>query len=177
MTQEQVILLDEQYQYIGQMDKAKVHHRHTPLHLGFSCYIFNHQGQVLLTRRALSKKTWPGVWSNSVCGHPAPGELIEHAVIRRARHELGLNIAHPRLLVDNYYYWAQDASGIVEHEYCPIFKARSISPLILNTQEVMDYQWVNPKSVVTAVADIPQLLSPWMIEQVKLLQQRGLWFV
>lgn len=177
MKQEQVILLDEQYQRIGQMDKAKVHHRQTPLHLGFSCYIVNHQGQVLLTRRALGKKTWPGVWSNSVCGHPAPDELIENAVIRRARHELGLNIAHPKLLVDNYHYWAQDVSGIVEHEYCPIFKARSISALKLNTQEVMDYQWVNPKSVVAAVTDIPQLLSPWMIEQVKLLQQRGLWFV
>ena len=59
-------------QPIGTAPKASVHHREALLHLGFSCYLFDPAGRVPLTRRALSKATWPGVWSNSYCGHPEP---------------------------------------------------------------------------------------------------------
>ncbi|MFM2478920.1 isopentenyl-diphosphate Delta-isomerase [Celerinatantimonas sp. MCCC 1A17872] len=175
MYSEQVVLLNEQHQSIGQMAKIDVHHQQTPLHLGFSCYILNSSGQLLITRRALNKKTWAGVWTNSVCGHPAPNELIGDAVIRRSREELGLNISQPKLLIDDYSYWARDASGVVEYEYCPIWVARAISPLALNDDEVIDYQWVNPEFLAKASALTPGVFSPWMVEQVALLQARNLW--
>ena len=72
VSRELVVLLDEHAQPIGTAPKASVHHRETPLHLGFSCYLFDPAGRVLLTQRALSKATWPGVWTNSYCGHPEP---------------------------------------------------------------------------------------------------------
>ena len=67
---ELVVLLDEDGHAIGTTAKAGVHHSDTPLHLAFSCYLFNDRGELLLTQRALSKPTWPGAWTNSVCGHP-----------------------------------------------------------------------------------------------------------
>ncbi|MGY9985687.1 isopentenyl-diphosphate Delta-isomerase [Citrobacter freundii] len=92
MRQEHVILLNEQDQPCGTLEKYAAHTATTPLHSAFSCWIFNEQGQLLVTRRSLHKKAWPGVWTNSVCGHPQLGETNEAAIVRRARFELGADI-------------------------------------------------------------------------------------
>ena len=70
--------------------RAAVHHGNTPRHRAFSVYLIDTAGHVLLTRRSLSKLTWPGVWSNSCCGHPRPGETDVAAIHRRVREELGV---------------------------------------------------------------------------------------
>ena len=96
---ESVVLLDEAGYAIGTADKTAVHHVQTPLHLAFSCYLFNEAGQFLLTRRAESKRTWPGVWTNTCCGHPLPDEPISGSVLRRLREELGISAAKLTLVL------------------------------------------------------------------------------
>lgn len=166
MSEELVVLLDQAGARIGTSAKAGVHTEETPLHLAFSCYLFNESGQLLVTRRALSKKTWPGVWTNSFCGHPGPGESFEDAMARRAAQELGTTISSVNSLLPDFRYRAVDASGIVENEICPVFTATITAPLAPNPDEVEEYAWVDPSALRTSALGTPFAFSPWLLEQI-----------
>src|ERR1700712_4525339 len=90
---ELVVLVSETGTPVGTAEKRVVHDENTALHLAFSCHVYNADGLVLVTRRALSKLTWPGVWTNSFCGHPSPDESMESAITRRAEFELGITVS------------------------------------------------------------------------------------
>ncbi|MCA0251449.1 MAG: isopentenyl-diphosphate Delta-isomerase [Actinobacteria bacterium] len=167
---DQVVLLDASGQPCGTADRDSVHHRDTPYHLAFSSYLFDDRGRVLLTRRALGKATWPGVWTNSCCGHPRPGEAPRDAVIRRVTHELGHPPTGLRLVLASFGYRAVDAGGMVEHELCPVWVGRfDPTRLVADPAEVMDAAWVEWPALGRMVAEAPQLLSPWAVLQVPLL--------
>ena len=162
---ELVVLLDNDRKPVGTADKIAVHTTDTPLHLAFSCHLFNTVGEVLITRRALTKRTWPGVWTNSFCGHPAPGEPMEDAVHRRASAELGLAIEGLELALPDFRYRAVDASGIVENEVCPVYRAITTDAVQPNPDEVVEFQWVSPDALRTAVTATPFAFSPWIVLQ------------
>ncbi|GAA1590741.1 isopentenyl-diphosphate Delta-isomerase [Kribbella hippodromi] len=160
MTEERVVLLDERGHAIGTEPKATVHHAATPLHLAFSSYVVDAAGRVLLTRRALDKPTWPGVWTNSCCGHPLPGEPLEHAVRRRLSDELGITVASADLVLPEFRYRAEMPNGIVENEMCPVYRVRWTGDPTPAPSEVIDYRWVE-WAELRALTD----LSPWCLEQ------------
>jgi isopentenyl-diphosphate delta-isomerase len=166
---EQVVLLDDEGNQIGSADKATVHTTHTPLHLAFSCHVFDAQGRVLVTRRALGKATWAGVWTNSFCGHPAPGESTELAVTRRALVELGITVSDLTLVLPDFRYRAVDASGIVENEICPVYRAVSNDAVQANPDEVSEWEWVEPESLAAAASAAPYAFSPWLVWQLEQL--------
>jgi isopentenyl-diphosphate Delta-isomerase len=171
--EELVVLLGHDEQPIGSAAKASVHHLATPLHLGFSCYVFDEMGRVLVTRRALTKPTWPGVWTNSFCGHPAPGEDISNAVRRRAHDELGLAIESPVCVLPQFRYRAVAADGTVENEICPVFCARTDAPVeAAVADEVMEWRWVTWQDLRSA-AELEWPISPWAVEQIPLLDAVG----
>lgn len=163
--QEHVILVNDQGEVVGTQEKYAAHTSHTSLHLAFSSWLFNGRGQCLVTRRALSKKAWPGVWTNSVCGHPQIGETTEQAIERRCRFEVGVEIAHLTPIAADFRYCEIDPSGIVENEICPVFAAQIVSPLRVNPDEVVDYQWVELTSLLCALEATPWAFSPWMVSE------------
>src|SRR6187402_2010588 len=104
-----VVLVDDHGNPTGSAPRDTVHGVDTPLHLAFSCYLFDTDGRVLLSRRALTKKTWPGVWTNSFCGHPGWGEATPEAIERHARLELGVSVSEIRAILPDFRYRAVDA--------------------------------------------------------------------
>lgn len=164
---ELVVLASADGTPIGTADKATVHTDNTPLHLAFSAWIIR-EGQVLITRRALSKKTWPGVWTNSFCGHPGPGESDEAAVQRRAEFEVGITAQlAPEPILPGFAYQATDASGIVENEICPVYVAElpADAELEPNPDEICEFAWVDADKLIAAADATPFAFSPWLIEE------------
>lgn len=164
-----VVLLSESGQPIGRAQKDAVHGTVTPLHLAFSCHLFDADGRVLITRRSLTKLTWPGVWTNSFCGHPRPDEPPLEALYRHASHELGAELERVQLELPHFRYTAVDASGVMENEICPVYTARLVGSLSPNPDEVMEHAWVDPDDLAAAVRAAPSVFSPWLVLQAQQL--------
>ena len=164
-TPELVVLLDEDGQAIGTADKAGVHHADTPLHLAFSCYLFDDAGNVLVTQRALHKRTFPGVWTNSCCGHPAPGEPLDDAVRRRVEQELGTSVTDLRLVLPRFRYRAEQ-DGVVENEMCPVFVGSASGGVSPDPDEVGEARWEPWEPFRASVLDGTRAVSVWCREQI-----------
>jgi isopentenyl-diphosphate delta-isomerase len=177
---DEVVLLDDLGRPIGTALKSQVHGADTPLHQAFSVYLRNDLGEVLLTRRALTKLTWPGVWTGTCCGHPRPDEPIPTAVTRRLRDELGVSadsLTSLTLALADFRYRATSPEGVVENEICPVYlgvvdgRPRPTA----DTAEVVEWRWVSGRVVADLVDRAPFLLSPWAIDQIAQLRAFGLW--
>lgn len=176
MQKEQIVYVNSDGTPTGEVaPKLEAHTADTKLHLAFSCYVFDDKGHFLATQRALSKKVWPGVWTNSVCGHPAPGEDTVDAIKRRLQYELGMNATDFEVVLPNYTYKTPPFNGIIEHEFCPVYLARATSPVNPNSAEVEDYSWMPWHAFVElAQADTTDVWSYWTKDQLKQLATQPL---
>jgi isopentenyl-diphosphate delta-isomerase len=171
---ERVVLLDDEGRDIGSEDKATVHRRDTPLHLAFSCYVFSVAAELLVTRRATDKLTFPGVWTNTACGHPAPGEGFLDAVRRRTRQELGLCLRDLKVVLPGFRYRAEMSNGMTENEMCPVSAARAgDDSLLVDASEVAETTWVPWLGFRDDVLTGARVVSPWCLEQVRQLAALG----
>lgn len=169
---EELVLVDDAGHAVGSAPKHSSHHAATPLHLAFSCYVFDPTGRLLVTQRARQKPTWPGVWTNSFCGHPAPGEDMEVAVRRRARQELGIILQDLRLVLPAFRYEAVMANGVRENELCPVFTALTTDEERADASEVAATAWVGWAAFRDEVLAGQRPVAPWCAEQVAELAGR-----
>ncbi|MFC5183378.1 isopentenyl-diphosphate Delta-isomerase [Actinomadura harenae] len=169
---EEIVLLNAADEAIGTAPKLASHHRDTPYHLAFSCYVVAPDGRVLITRRALSKKTFPGVWTGSCCGHPAPGEGLRDAVLRRLGTELGLVADTLTPVLPRFRYRAVAEDGTLEYERCPVVRATVTDTTAKpEPDEVEDAEWWTWEECL-ALAGRPES-SPWYRFQLAELEPLG----
>ncbi len=165
---EMLVLCDDSGKPISAMPKSLVHSNITPLHLAFSIFIFNSKGEILLQQRAFSKVTWPGVWSNSCCGHQMLHELPIDGAIRRLKYELGISGVELISILPNYRYRAE-LDGIVENEICPVFVGFSNKEPVINRDEVEATHWQHWSDFLERCRRPNSDISPWAIEEAELL--------
>ena len=168
---EHVVLIDKNNKPIGLADKYEVHTGDTPLHRGFSLFIINRKGELLLQKRSELKKTWPGIWSNSVCGHPMTDEVPQQAAVRRADYELGISLdaSEVKLILPNYRY-KYEHRGVVENEICPVMVAFCDVRPKHNPLEVAETKWITWDSFINEISRKNDY-SEWCQEEARLLNQ------
>lgn len=174
--EDEVVLLASDGSAVGTSTKQETHHASTPLHLAFSCYVFDHSDRLLVTRRSFEKLVFPGERTNSCCGHPRPGEQLTAAVTRRLGSELGLDVAEGelRLILPEFSYRAESL-GIWENELCPVYVATvpTGTPVHPDANEV-DAAWWEPwEDYVERAQTQPETISPWSVTQVRELVSLG----
>ncbi len=170
---EHVVLVTENDEEIGIADKATIHTDTTPLHRGFSLFLFNDRGELLLQQRTQQKITWPGIWSNSVCGHPMQGESPIAAAQRRLDFELGITLAQAAIhMILPKYQYRYEHHGVVEHEICPVMAAFANVTPKPNPSEVAHTRWINWPSFLDEISR-PSQYSEWCIEEANLLNDNS----
>jgi isopentenyl-diphosphate delta-isomerase len=172
--EELIVLLDDDGTAIGTMPKPLVHHGETPLHRAFSAYLFDDAGRLLVTRRAEGKQTFPGMWTNTVCGHPGPDEDDAAAIARRAAFELGVQVDQLRPALPGYRYRAE-FRGVVENEICPVYLGGFAGTPAPDPDEVGEWElldWATFRK--RQESEDGDAWSPWCREQARLIEEAGL---
>ncbi|GAB2330645.1 isopentenyl-diphosphate Delta-isomerase [Streptomyces griseoincarnatus] len=140
-------LVDEEGVTVGTAEKLSAHQPPGKLHRAFSVFLFDERGRLLLQQRALGKYHSPGVWSNTCCGHPYPGEAPFAAAARRTYEELGVS---PSLMAEAgtvRYNHPDPASGLVEQEYNHLFVGMVQSTVRPDRNEVAATAFVTPEDL------------------------------
>ena len=157
-THDQVILVDEQDQPLGTGDKLQTH-RDGLLHRAFSVFLFNTAGEMLLQRRAATKYHSPGLWSNTCCSHPRPGEAVLDAAHRRLQEEMGLTSDLSPAF--SFIYRIAFDNGLIEHELDHVLIGRTEASPAPHPDEADAWRWIQPDALRADVATHPERYTYW----------------
>ena len=155
---EHVVLVNEQDQQIGIMEKMAAHI--VPrLHRAFSIFIFNSKGELLLQQRALSKYHSPGLWTNTCCSHPCDGETLEQATSRRLMEEMGMQCDMHEVFT--FIYKAPVGLGLIEHEFDHVWFGKTDEVPQINTEEVASWKYMRLEDLQADIKAHPELYTEW----------------
>lgn len=153
-----VILVDENDQEVGKMEKMQAHVE-AKLHRAFSVFIFNTKGELLIQQRAFSKYHTPGLWTNTCCSHPRPSETTSDAAHRRMVEEMGFDCDFEEVF--NFLYKAKFTNELTEHEIDHVFIGFSDTLPVINREEVEDYHYADMKILAKEIKDKPDNFTIW----------------
>ncbi|MDQ6889454.1 MAG: isopentenyl-diphosphate Delta-isomerase [Bacteroidota bacterium] len=154
----EVILVNELDEPVGTMEKMEAHWKGL-LHRAFSVFIFNGKGEMLIQQRAAGKYHNGGLWTNTCCSHPLPGEQVLPAAKRRLSQEMGFSTdLHPTF---NFIYKATFNNGLTEHEYDHVLTGLYDGDINTDTDEVGDYCYKTIEEIESSLLTHPQKYTEW----------------
>ena len=154
----EVILVNENDEQIGTIEKMEAHQKGL-LHRAFSIFIFNNKGELLLQQRASGKYHNGGLWTNTCCSHPLPGEDVLTAAKRRLHEEMGfVTLLSPAF---NFTYHTSFANGLTEHEYDHVLTGTYDGTIKIDEREVSDYCFKSISDIEASLQIQPQKYTEW----------------
>ncbi len=157
--EERVILVDENDREIGTGEKIKTHIE-GKLHRAFSIFVFNSKGELLLQKRARNKYHSGGLWTNTCCSHPRPGETIEKAAHRRLREEMGFDCVLKEIY--SFTYQVEFEYNLFENEYDHVLQGEFDGEPMLNPEEASDCKWIDVEKLKKDIQDNPDNYTHWL---------------
>ncbi|SFG80698.1 isopentenyl-diphosphate Delta-isomerase [Pedobacter insulae] len=164
-----VVLVDENDQAIGVMNKLEAHEKGM-LHRAFSVFIFNEKGEMLIHQRARDKYHGSGLWTNACCSHPQWDEDVKGGAQERLFYEMG--IACDLSYKFSFSYKIPVENELIEHEFDHVFLGTTNKNPTINLNEVMDYQWINPTELQRDIILSPNKYTFWFKEILPILMQK-----
>jgi len=164
MPDEQLILVDERNRAIGAAGKDAIH-RKGLLHRAFSIFLVDERGRLLLQQRSRQKYHSGGLWANTCCGHPRPGERTITAAGRRLNEELGIIGA----LSFGFFsrYRAELDHGMHENEYVYVFFGRLAGELRPDPAEVAHTELLSLDEIRRRIRKSPDSFTYWLRHYVR----------
>jgi len=156
--EQKVILVDKNDKEIGIEEKIKAH-QEGKLHRAFSVAVFNSESKLLLQKRAEGKYHSGGLWTNTCCSHPAPGEGTEEAAHRRLKEEMGFDC--PLREAFSFIYKHKFDNGLTEYEFDHIFIGTFDHAPAPNPKEVSDWKWIDPEKLKQDIQKKPDQYTYW----------------
>lgn len=153
------ILVDENDQEIGREEKLLTHQK-ALLHRAFSAFIFNDNNELLLHKRADEKYHSAGLWTNTCCSHPQPGETVIEAGQRRLNEEMGFTTSLTPLFW--FIYRAELENGLTEHELDHVLIGQYSGEVFPNPEEVSDYRFVSIEALIKEIQLNPNDYTAWL---------------
>jgi len=157
--QELVVLVDTNDNQIGTEEKLKAH-QEGKLHRAFSVFIFNAKGEMMLQKRASHKYHTGGLWTNTCCSHPRPGEDVQAAAHRRLQEEMGFDCPIKKAFSFIYKVYFKE-NNLYEHEFDHVFIGYSEKNPQLNPEEAEDFAWVAIDKLKQDIKDHPEKYTYW----------------
>ena len=154
-----IVLVDIHGQETGHMEKLLAHQK-GELHRAFSIFVFNRDNELLLQQRASDKYHSGGLWSNTCCSHPLPGESVISAAHRRLEEEMGFDCVLEETI--NVIYKAVVGGGLIEYEYDHVMVGVFDGTPHINQQEAQDWKWTPLPSLTEEIMRFPDHFSHWL---------------
>ncbi len=164
MLQEDIVLVDHEDRELGIAEKLETHRR-GDLHRAFSVMVWDNSGRLLLQRRQIGKYHSGGLWTNSCCGHPRPGERTSDAARRRLGEEMGFSCALSP--IGTFTYRAELGEGLIEHELVHLFRGRYAGAISPNPAECDGFSWSSPDVIRRQIEAAPHCFSVWFRKYVE----------
>ncbi len=154
-----VVLVNEEDEPVGVMEKIEAHKRGGTLHRAFSILVFNDKGELMLQLRSRKKYHAGGLWTNTVCSHPRPGEDVLAAAHRRLKEEMGFDTDLEK--VGSFIYRADVGNDLTEYEYDHVLIGYYNDLPKPNPEEADGWKWMDFKEVLVDAKMNPEIYTPW----------------
>lgn len=170
-----ILACDDEGNFLEYIPKVVGHTGEGRRHLAITVLVYNSKGQVLLQRR--KHKVFDNIWDFTASTHPLhkegeQDETFEQATLRALKDEYDIESSIKLENLGSFNYFAKWNSHC-ENEHCAMMVGEYDGEIKMDPAVGYEYKWINKREFLKDVESNPQQYTPWVIDGMKILEQKG----